>query len=916
MANVPQLALCLQEKGFIQSVKLLNTEAIPSQFMQRATFDTTKPLEAITDGPGEDIFSPEVMEMNASALLRFLKNNCNRDNATYLFRREAGHTNIQLYDITSISAERQQKWIWWLAMISYRFSNRLRHLSLQVADPALRRNFRVRQRSLLQNTVDLLETLADMTGNAHESLAAAVRENLADTFLVVGGDDEDPDAAAGIGLQTTKAAAPIAPPPQAVSSHQPYANTSADALGKAHDHLDKGIKILKVVLDEHLRRLESKGAGESQKIVDSSVETCESESDDDDDSVSISSEDIDPVVTQLFGLHHKLIDVSLRLAEIHLKNYYSSSAMQNLRSAAQQIAKSLYLTQLIDHGEGIDANGWLPKLQLQYTWLWEQCGYFARSFAGDGLWRDRGHAAGDDVVSVLLDVEAAFTESKELDLDGPLQLFSFARPADSLSESSKGKLNLQSLVGIVDFCGTTTDNRERAELKKIGIELATLRLSEQKTLQRDERTCLVAASIAYSRATKVFSEYLLHREEPSFDKPLVELLQQRLGDACNETGKVMLNELRGWLMSLPSLTNVEDEAVVSGADVLCNSAEFWFLQGLHSFEACRDLRNLALLRCNLCQIYKIRANAIFAKCGPKKADAASHADSCLQKATSHLQSAHDALGVRDFDPNTWDMVSTELAATFLVLGVRRRQTLIGSGNNVMILHALRLSPGKERSIVDPMTRALDIYEQMGNLHQAAATHYQLAQFYCKIWTCQRDEAKTREKLAAAFNHYNAAFAFFSLAVRGNEATFCLLCLDIASLYSAVSGQECFEKALVRCLDTADSFGAESILAASKDLAKRTEWFQKMDTLASSVEERVFKLLKSLVKLEEEGAGEKKFKDLYRTGLTAKISSGKVAFSTPLGDEGIDAIAGRLTAVLQILRAISDQYKATFAAGPK
>jgi len=368
---------------------------------------------------------------------------------------------------------------------------------------------------------------------------------------------------------------------------------------------------------------------------------------------------------------------------------------------------------------------------------------------------------------------------------------------------------------------------------------------------------------------------------------------------------------------LPSLTEVEDEAVVSGADVLCSSAEFWFLEGLHAFEACRDLRNIALLRCNLCQIYKLRANAIFAAANRelKKVDEASHADSCLREATNQLQAAHEALNVRDFDPNTWDMVSTELAATFLVLGVRRRQALIGSGNNVMILHALRLSPGKERSIVDPMTRALDIYDQMGNLHQAAATHYQLAQFYCKIWTCQRDEGKTREKLAAAFNHYNRAFAYFSQAVKGNEATFCLLCLDIASLYSSVSGQECLEKALLRCLDAAESFNAESILMASKDLRKRGEWFQKMDTLASSVEERVFKLLKSLVKLEEEGSGGTKYKDLYRAGLTAKISSGTAAFTTPLGDESIDAIAGRLTGLLKILRAVSDLHRASSGAEP-
>jgi len=324
---------------------------------------------------------------------------------------------------------------------------------------------------------------------------------------------------------------------------------------------------------------------------------------------------------------------------------------------------------------------------------------------------------------------------------------------------------------------------------------------------------------------------------------------------------------------------------------LLDSAEFWFDYGLDAFSQCNDLRNLALLRCNLCQCYKLRTNAGFAD---KANNASSHVESCLEEACHHLEAAHEAMGQREVDPLTWDMVSEELAATFLVLAVRRRQSLLGGGNAPILFQSLRLTPGKERSIMEPMEKALKIYEQAGNVHQGAAVHYQLALTNSKIWTCQRDESKTRKKLSAAFQHYNMAFHYFSTSLKGNEPTFVLLCLDLASLYAAVSGEECLMKALTKCVDTSEVFSPESVELALQNNKQSKQWLDNMKTLADSVEERVFKLLRSLNKLEGQ-----KYKDAYREGLTAKMAANQ--------EHGGDPRAASLFTLHRVLIAIRSKF---------
>lgn len=833
MANVPQLALCLREKGFIQSVKLMKTHEIPSSLIHASTLDMS-----CSSSP-EPIFSPQIMEMNASTLLRFLKANCSKDNSTYLLRREAGQTNVQLYDVSSISTTRQRKWIWWLAMMSYRFALRL----AQLGD---RRDYRARQRSLLQTSLELLEELNDMDGGAHETLCASVQEHLADTFL-------SPETH------------------HMALTRQRYANVSVDALTKAQDHLTNGIHVLWPLLEKKQHAKDHHDA--TKKAVAVSGESSSDE--DSDESVSL---ELQSISMQLFAMHHKLINVSLRLAEHHLQNYFSSSAMRALRSAARRIADAISVLRGSDDGPQLQRS-----LQCQYTWLWELCGHFARSFAADELWRDRGHACGDDVISVLRDAEAAL---KTIGRSKETFWTKFIASDAPVTERTNGSVSLHTVSAVVDLKGSDQGSDSPSTI----IEVAKTFLDRQKQIQRDKRRVLVAACVSYSRAIGAMKEspsdhnlesariYTLSGDgsgktetQVEDDSSVLSMLRKRHGDGCNEIGKILLTEVRTSLNNPNTTDTLSVENIPAVAEVLLSSAQFWFQEGLEAFLECGDLCNIALLHCNLCQCCKLRANTNFAS--PSTERSGSHAESCLQEAAGHLQMAHEALGERDANPITWDMVSEELAATFLVLGVRRRQSLLGGGTTPIVMQAMRLSPGKERSIVDPMERALKIYVQLGNAHQAAAVNYQMALFYSKVWTCQRDEAKTREKLSKAFHHYGAAHAYFSRAPEGSEATFVILSLDMANLYAVVSGKECLSKALSRCLDTVTAFSFEAINAALERQEKgETDWFEKMSTLAESLEDRMFKLLTSLVKLEKEsGDCDNTCRDMYRAGLTAKMA---------------------------------------------
>merc|ERR1712176_1448419 len=131
------------------------------------------------------------------------------------------------------------------------------------------------------------------------------------------------------------------------------------------------------------------------------------------------------------------------------------------------------------------------------------------------------------------------------------------------------------------------------------------------------------------------------------------------------------------------------------------------------------------------------------------------------------------------------------------------------------------------------SQAISIYKTLNNTHQVAAAHYQLALFYSKIWTTQRDEKTSRIKLSLALNHFQNAHSYFIRNCIGMDGalTFIILCLDLSNLYSAVvfsqqqpssseiqhqiitpniASFDCTIQALNCCIDTIQAFSNGSI----------------------------------------------------------------------------------------------------------
>ena len=198
----------------------------------------------------------------------------------------------------------------------------------------------------------------------HDTIGAAVFEHLADTYLWNSthvddhNDNENEQRVVDPG-NNIRSPAPYA------SCQVKYVRVTVDSLNKAHDHLMCGVRKLVPLLNS---------ARKDKSLIE-----------------------IEAISTQLYGLHHKLSNVNLRLADRQLQNYFASNLIQSLRTSARVLADTIPLLTGIYQGNKqnqLSSNMHPRSILLQYAWLWEYCGHFARSFAADPLWRDRGHTCG------------------------------------------------------------------------------------------------------------------------------------------------------------------------------------------------------------------------------------------------------------------------------------------------------------------------------------------------------------------------------------------------------------------------------------------------------------------------------------------------------------------------------------------
>jgi len=965
MSNIPELALCLEMKGFIHGYKLMDTSTIPK--VNTADTATTGPRLSLLDAP---LFDAKDVELNAAMLMRFLQANCKEDGGTYFLQRESmptretegpsqgsnteGQTNgegggnasndcVRLYDLTSMSSTPTRKWKWLLAMMSYRFANRLKQTAidnLYTKPKSFHDSVQSRQRDLLETCLGLLQELSEMGGNGHDMIRATAHDLIADSLLTVfASQHEEPQTPYGSGSASTntsgknevaniKVGGPAQmsdsvgqPFPFALKRNDTFAATPTSSsetcdisspskkktinqsnnssfshligwpgqtkrveqfskvevsvLEKALDHVTHGLSIIQKMLD-------------SKELEDSQADTSDDtrEGSENDSNGTMDVDDIDDSV-RLEGRRLRLrkVDLCLVLATKQMLAWRASSLMSNLREAAVTLIPLLPELKMT-HSHPQESHS---EVAVAVAWFWEIGGKLARALASDRyIWVEKAGVHPSDIVDFLGEMDDLL-RGRATPLSAPphLHQVAFSDPSAWMFHRDLNTLPLSSLgppptmasfhtasvaSSILRKNGRLGQGRAKSELSSKGLTHAPITTKEKTdTLDEEEMPttefakhptplylacCLCAARALDAVSHKQSLEEVLQDPRPEVTS---RLLLTRLGDACNEVGKALLSTVTQ-TTTFSAATMEEDRRLFA--------ALVWFTRSLEHFRKLKDISNSALLLCNIASSKKLVAGrlpmsgkhtmwvpseSIKQPSSPALRDGGvpvmDLVESLLTEAIADCYASMECLGERGSDAGTWDLIASELAMAYLTLGVRRRQSLLKPLDSLNQNMSGHVSSGAAMRVAEPLEKAAQIYETLGDRHQLAATRYQSGTLWSRLWTKASEPKKARERLGLALAHYEAAHTFY---LQGNGGrTLVMIDLDLFDLYTAVhaassssSGNpECLEKALLCLLETHHAFHCQHNQPDQRNNAELRELIR----LSGLVGERLPKVLLQLTK---------------------------------------------------------------------
>ncbi|KAF0702990.1 Aste57867_7710 [Aphanomyces stellatus] len=273
--------------------------------------------------------------------------------------------------------------------------------------------------------------------------------------------------------------------------------------------------------------------------------------------------------------------------------------------------------------------------------------------------------------------------------------------------------------------------------------------------------------------------------DPPVNAELFFVLMKKLGNASNELGKYFLrrNDL--------------------------SRAYLWFEGGSVIFEAIEDGVNVALLYANLANLHKVLAER-------NSFDAQSH----YIQAIELCQKAHAQLKQCKANSELHAKVTGELALTYLVWAVQ-----------LSMIPTENISP-----ILEKFNKALNLYVELGDQRQIAATHYQMASFYSQ-------------------RAHNGSNYFGAIEV---GKTFVIIHQELAQLYASSNKVEDIEHAVLVMLNTFDAYNKIQLLPSQEQEA--------LNLIAPNILIKIQGYLKQIIRTTSSKAAQSKtdmFKTMYR-----------------------------------------------------